>query len=125
MIKIVSKGEFKKTRKFLKFLEKKDYYKILDRYGKKGVDALSAATPIDSGTTASSWDYAVHITNTGAYIVWTNDNTVDNVPVAVLIQYGHATKNGGFVMGRDFINPAIRPIFDEIAENVWKEVVNA
>lgn len=125
IIRIESKGDFARTRKFLKFLDKKDFLKALDKYGKMGVDALAAATPIDSGETAASWDYAVHTTNTGAYIVWTNSNVVDNIPVAVLIQYGHATKNGGFVLGRDFINPAIQPIFDKIAEDVWKEVVNA
>ena len=94
----------------------------LERYGVKGVDALSNATPEDTGETARSWRYRVRVDKVGYTIEWYNTNIVDGKPVAILIQYGHATGTGGYVVGRDYINPAMRPIFDEMAEELWKEV---
>lgn len=117
------KGTLKKTKNFLGALTARDYLKNLHMLGRKGVAALSAATPVDTGTTAISWDYDIIDEDGVVKIVWTNTNVADNgTPVAVLIQYGHGTRNGGYVVGRDFINPAIRPIFDQIAEDAWTEV---
>ena len=124
MIKITQKGNFNNTEKFLKGSQKIDFKKLLDEYGKRGVDALSANTPIDSGKTASLWNYEIHITKNTYKVIWTNDNINQGVPIAILIQYGHATRNGGYVEGRDFINPAMKPIFDSMAEELWKEVAN-
>lgn len=117
------KGDLKKTEKFLKRMAEKDVFKGLEKYAKQGVDALSSATPIDSGLTASSWGYEIHSSSDLYEIVWTNSNINEGVPIAIILQYGHGTGTGGYVQGRDYINPAIRPVFDEIAENVWKEVV--
>lgn len=120
---VVVKGSFKNTEKFLKRAEKRDFYDRLDEYGRKGVAALSAATPVDSGKTAESWDYEIHYGKDTITISWTNSNVVDGYAViAVLIQYGHGTRNGGYVQGRDYINPAMRPVFDDIANAVWEEV---
>lgn len=124
MIKFTHKGNFKNAEKFLKKAYGKDYYYILERYAKQGVEALRAATPVDSGDTAGSWGYEIHISRDSFNIYWTNDNIEDGVPIAILLQYGHATKNGGFVQGRDFINPAIQPIFDLMAEELWREVTS-
>ena len=118
----VHKGDLKKTKKFLENVSRHNHFKNLERYAKRGVDALSSATPIDTGLTASSWGYEIHASGDSYKIVWTNSNLVDGVPIAIILQYGHATGTGGYVQGRDYINPAIRPVFDEIAENVWKEV---
>lgn len=117
-------GDFSKTTRFLKGASKINYRGILERYGEEGVRALSAATPVDSGLTASSWGYEVKITKTSYSIAWTNSNVVDGVPIAIILQYGHGTRNGGYVQGRDYINPAIRPIFDKIANSVWQEVTS-
>ncbi len=87
-----------------------------------GVDALSAATPVDTGLTASSWGYEIHSSGATSSIVWTNSNVNDGIPIAILIQYGHGTRSGAYVQGRDFINPAMRSVFDNIANAVWKEV---
>lgn len=95
---------------------------ILENYGVRGVDVLSNATPEDTGETANSWRYRVRVDKVGYTIEWYNINIVDGKPVAILIQYGHATGTGGYVIGRDYINPAMRPIFDEMAEELWKEV---
>ena len=124
MIKITQKGNFNNTEKFLKGSQKIDFIKLLNEYGKRGVDALSANTPIDSGKTASLWNYEIHTTKNTYKVIWTNDNINQGVPIAILIQYGHATRNGGYVEGRDFINPAMKPIFDSMAEELWKEVAN-
>ena len=114
-----------KTDRFLANAKSQKYFNILDRYGKKGVSALSSATPIDQGNTAGSWTYEVSITNSSARITWSNSNlTSQGVPVAILLQYGHGTGTGGYVSGRDYINPAIKPIFDDMADAVWKEVIN-
>lgn len=125
MITIQSKGSFNKTESFLKEMSKRSIYKDLDKLARKGVSALESATPEESGLTATSWDYEITSSRGSYSIVWTNDNIVDGVPVAILLQYGHGTGTGGYVQGQDFINPAIKPIFDQIAQDVWKAVTNA
>lgn len=125
MITVTAPGSFNKTTKFLSKMATGDIYKVLDHAGAAGVDALSSATPIDSGLTASSWTYEVVIKGTWHSIVWHNTNVNDGIPVAILIQYGHGTGTGGWVEGYDYINPAIRHVFDQIANDVWKQVTNA
>lgn len=122
MITFKQKGDFSKLNNFLE--RAKEVVKIgdLDRYGQEGVEALMAATPKDSGLTASSWYYEIVRTNGSVSIQFNNSNINKGVPIAVILQYGHGTRNGGWVEGRDYINPAIQPIFDKIAENAWKEV---
>ena len=122
MIKIRQKGDFKKLTSFLEKAKEDLNIGILDKYGKKGVAALSSATPIDTGLTASSWFYKIENKNGVAKIEFHNSNIQNGVPIAVILQYGHGTKNGGYVVGRDYINPAIQPVFDELAKNAWKEV---
>ena len=102
-------GDLKKTDTFLRKLLKQDLTTLLHRYGKRGVDALAAATPVDTGKTAASWDYTVTESPGSATITWTNSNVNDGVPIALLIQYGHGTGTGGYVKGTDYINPAIQP----------------
>lgn len=122
MISITSEGNFKKTNDFLSRLVKGDIFSDLDRYGQMGVEALSKATPVDTRLTATSWRYRV-IKGKNPGIEWYNTSgTSDGMSVAILIQYGHATGTGGYVAGRDFINPAMRPVFDKIADDVWKKV---
>ena len=123
LITVKHHGNFKKTDVFLNHANDVNYTNILDRYGREGVDALSAATPTESGKTASSWVYEIRKMKNGTKLVWKNTNIVDGVPIAILIQYGHGTRNGGYVMGRDYINPAMQPIFDAIAEEAWREVI--
>lgn len=124
MIKITLKGNFKNIERFFDGAKNrlpKKIRSVLDRYGRQGVAALQAYTPKDSGETANSWKYEIF--NLG--IAWSNTNVTSNgTPIAILLQYGHGTKNGGYVQGRDYINPALQPIFDEIADNCWKEVEN-
>lgn len=122
MITIKTKGDFKKTAKFLDKLLKLFDSNILDYYGRKGVEALSSATPKDSGKTAESWDYEIIKNGKKASLRWFNTNVNDGVNIAIILQYGHGTGTGGYVVGRDYINPAIQPIFDEIAKSIWKEV---
>ena len=120
-----SRGDFSKTLGFLKKMKEQKYLSALEKYGQEGVKALMAATPKDTGTTANSWSYRIVKNKDGATITWTNSNTTESgIPIAVLIQYGHATGTGGYVQGRDFINPAMRPVFDKIAEDAWMEVKN-
>jgi len=121
MIKITSVGDFKKTTDFLDRLRRREIYRDLDRYGRMGVDALSRSTPVRTGLTGQSWQYRV-LMGKRPGIEWYNTNEVSGTSVAILIQYGHATGTGGYVGGRDYINPAMRPIFDQIAEEVWKKV---
>ncbi len=124
MIVIKQKGNFSNTEKFLTKASRLDYLRILDKYGRAGVDALSSATPVDSGLTANSWSYDI-VTTKGSYqINWKNSNVVDGVPIAILIEYGHATRNGGFVQGYNYINPALKPIFDQLADEAWREVTS-
>ncbi len=125
MVVIKHRGNFNKTEKFLKNAPRINYKQILERYGQQGVDALAAATPVDSGLTASSWGYEISTSGSSFTISWTNSNIVNGVPIAIILQYGHSTGTGGFVQGRDYINPAIQPIFDRIAEDVWKEVTKS
>ena len=125
MVRIKVKGSFRKTKKMLEQAEACDFRRILEKYAIEGVAALTLATPQDTGETAADWGYEIEYGKGKARIHWTNKNMKDGVPIAILIQYGHATKNGGWVEGRDFINPAIQPIMDKIAENAWREVVRA
>lgn len=122
MIKMNSKGGFEKTEKFLKKSLGKDYLYVLDRYGKFGVDALREHTPVDSGLTADSWYYRVERTETGYRINWYNSNVNHHVNIALILQYGHATRSGSWVEGVDYINPALFPIFKALSEAAWKEV---
>lgn len=122
MITIESQGEWKLTRNWFDRMTKLDLALIMNQFGKEGVSALAAATPSRSGLTSKSWNYEVTRKGNNWKITWTNSNVNKGANIAVLIQYGHGTRNGGYVVGRDYINPAIRPIFDKIAEKAWKEV---
>lgn len=122
MIRFQQKGDFKNLESFLTKARKFDMRTFLDRYGREGVEALRSNTPIDSGLTASSWDYYIDTNKRTSKIVWTNTHNISGVNIAIILQYGHATKNGGYVQGQDYINPAIRPIMDKIADDVWREV---
>ena len=122
MIKIVSKGNFNKTEEMLKKSGNWAKNISLDSYGVKGVEALRNATPKDTGLTANSWSYRIEKSNDNITISFENSNINDGVPIAIILQYGHGTRNGGWVEGYDYINPAIRPIFDELAKAAWKEV---
>jgi len=125
MITIETSGSFNKTDKFLKAMSNNEQFKALEGYGLKGVDALSSATPVDTSLTANSWRFRI-IKGRGHYtIMWFNTNVVSGTPVVIFIQYGHGTGTGGWVEGRDFINPAIQPIFDQIANDVWEKVRHA
>ena len=122
MIKFRQKGDFSKLTRFLE--RAKNAVKIgdLDKYGREGVAALASATPVDSGLTSESWYYKIENKNGSATITFYNSNIQNGVPIAIILQYGHGTRNGGWVEGRDYINPAIQPIFNRIANNAWKEV---
>jgi len=122
MITFEQKGNFDKTRQFLSTASKGLHLNDLSRFGEEGVKALRDSTPKDSGETASCWSYKIIKGKGTTTISWFNSNKVDGVPIAVILQYGHATKNGGWVTGRDYINPVMQPIFDKIASNAWKEV---
>ena len=122
MIRFESKGDFKRTEKWLNKLERAEFYKRVEALAAQGTSALSSATPVDSSRTANSWSHEVSISGRGARIEWTNSNVNQGVPIAIILQYGHGTGTGGYVAGRDYINPAMRPIFEKIAEEVWKEV---
>lgn len=121
MITFRQRGDFSKTKKFLKAAKQTGKLCWLDKYGEKGVAALKKATPVDTGRTAASWYYMIEQTPKGVTLSFCNSNIQNGTLVAVAIQYGHATVNGAWVDGRDYINPAIRPIFDEIAEQIQKE----
>lgn len=122
MITIESQGEWKLTRNWFDRMTKLDLALIMNQFGKEGVYALAAATPSRSGLTSKSWNYEVTRKGNNWKITWTNSNVNKGANIAVLIQYGHGTRNGGYVVGRDYINPAIRPVFDKIAQKAWKEV---
>lgn len=117
-----SKGDWSKTTRYLSRLERMEMFKSLSKYGDQGVQALASATPKDSGETANSWTYEVVVSGKSARIVWKNTNINQGVNIAIILQMGHGTGTGGYVQGRDYINPAMRPIFDKIANEVWKEV---
>ena len=119
---ITCSGDLSKTMKFLNRLQHKDYLNILATYGQRGVEALREATPKDTGETANSWYYEIKQDRNGATISWCNRNVNDGVVIAAIIQYGHGTGWGGYVQGIDYINPAMKPIFDDLANECWKEV---
>ena len=122
MISFRQKGDFSNVTKFLEKCKNSVKLGDLDKFGREGVAALSSATPIESGLTARSWRYEVTHTKGSATISFHNSNIQNGVPIAIILQYGHGTRNGGWVEGRDYINPAIQPIFDKITEEAWKEV---
>nr|DAO67016.1 MAG TPA: type I neck protein [Caudoviricetes sp.] len=122
MISFRQKGDFSKTLKYLDRIRDPIKMGILDKYGREGVKALSSATPIDSGVTANSWYYKIEKDNKSAKVVFYNSHINKGVPIAIILQYGHGTGTGGWVQGRDYINPAIRPIFDKMANEIWREV---
>ena len=122
MIIFKHKGSFENTEKSLKKAARVNYLRILNEYGRRGVIALSSATPVDTGKTARSWGYEISVTKTAYRINWTNSHVEDGVPIAIIIQYGHATRNGGYVEGHDFINPAMKSIFEDMANEIWREV---
>lgn len=124
-VKFEVSGGFTKTERFLNRMKRREYLNVLDEFGRDGVQALRNATPVDSGATAEAWDYEIKRTRNYTEIVWTNSNINDGIPIAIILQYGHGTGTGGYVQGRDYINPAIRPIFDKIAEKAWKVVTSA
>lgn len=124
MFTLFSKGDFNTLEKYLKKSLGRNYRSVLEKYGQMGVQALAAATPVDTGRTASSWTYDI-IENESKgtmSIEFRNTNIIKGVNIALILQYGHATRNGGYVAGRDYINPALQPIFDKLAEDAWKEV---
>ena len=125
MISFRQKGDFSKLTRFLERAKNLVHLSDLDRYGREGVAALASATPVDTGKTAASWYYDIKINKESASITFNNSNIQNGVPIAIILQYGHGTRNGGWVEGRDYINPIIQPIFDKIAEEAWKEVTKA
>ena len=122
MISFRQKGDFSKLTSFLERAKETVYLGDLNKYGRQGVAALASATPVDTGKTASSWSYEIENNNGSVSISFENSNIQDGVPIAIILQYGHGTRNGGWVEGRDYINPAIQPIFDQIVNEAWKEV---
>jgi hypothetical protein len=122
MISFRQKGDFSKLDRFLERAKEAARLSILDKYGREGVDALSSATPVDSGETANSWFYEIKHDNGSATIAFCNSHINKGVPIAIILQYGHGTGTGGWVEGRDYINPAIQPVFDKIVDSAWKEV---
>lgn len=125
MIKITNKGDFNHLEKFLYEMQKHKYFKVLDSVAQEGVKALQQATPIDTGETANSWRYELEYDREHYRIVYHNDHIENGVNVAVLLQYGHATGGGGYVQGIDYINPALRPVFQHIADAAWKVVTSS
>ena len=122
MITFTAKGSWSKTGRWLAKMKNEQMFNIMDKYGSVGVNALSNATPADTGLTAASWTYDIVHRRGYHAIHWRNTHMVDGIPVAIMIQYGHGTGTGGYVQGRDFINPAIRPIFEQIVEDIMREV---
>lgn len=122
MISFRHKGDFSKFSRYLERAKNVVRAGDLDKYGRQGVAALASATPVDSGETANSWSYEIKRTNESISIQFYNSNIQNGVPIAIIIQYGHGTGTGGWVQGRDYINPAIRPLFDKIANDMWREV---
>lgn len=124
MITIKVKGDSKRTEKFINNAKRLDLNRLLSSYGAAGVAVLASATPKDSGLTAMSWDYTITSTPWGVEVSWFNRNIQNGSAIAMLIQYGHGTGTGGYVQGYDYINPAMRPIFDKMADDLWKEVTS-
>ena len=125
IIRMSTKGDFKKANSFFEKLKETIKLGDLDKYGRQGVEALKANTPKDTGLTANSWYYEIEHKRDRVTISWFNSNVVEYVNIAVILQFGHFTKSGSWVEGRDYINPAMQPIFDEIADSAWKEVTKA
>lgn len=122
MIRLKQKGDFSKATHYFQRVKKASKVVNLEHYGKKGVDALSKATPVKTGKTANSWYYTITTEHGITKISFNNSNIQNGVPIAIILQYGHGTNNGGFVQGRDYINPAIQPLFDDLAKEAWREV---
>ena len=122
MISFRQKGDFSKLTKFLERKKKLTIVEVLERYGQEGVAALASATPVETGKTASSWFYEIKRDSGSTTISFHNSNIQNGVPIAIILQYGHGTGTGGWVEGRDYINPAIRPVFDKLANDAWREV---
>ena len=122
MITFKQKGDFSKLTSFLERAKEAAHIGNLDKYGREGVDALASATPVRTGLTANSWYYEIEHQNGSVSITFNNSNVNKGVPIAIILQYGHGTRNGGWVQGRDYINPAIQPVFDRIANEAWREV---
>ena len=122
MISFRHKGDFSKSTRYLERVKHAVRLSDLDKYGREGVAALASATPVDSGTTANSWYYEVTYSNSGVTITFKNSNIQNGIPIAIILQYGHGTGTGGWVEGRDYINPAVRPVFDRIVNEAWREV---
>lgn len=125
MISFRQRGDFNKTEKFLKKSLGRDYRSVLEKYGQQGVSALSAVTPVHTGLTASSWSYEIIQNGSNISVVWKNSNIQNGLNIALILQYGHGTRGGGYVSGIDYINPALKPVFDKMAEAAWKEVTSA
>lgn len=125
MIKFRHEGDFSKTFKYLGNVKKAIRLADFDRYGREGVAALASATPVEIGLTANSWYYELSKTKDSITISFLNSNIQNGIPIAIILQYGHGTRNGGWVIGRDYINPAIQPIFDKIVNEAWREVTKA
>lgn len=125
MISFVSRGSFKNLERFLKTMRKREIYDQLDMYAQQGVNALKGATPVDSGLTASAWTYEIEDSRRSYTIKWLNSNVNKGVNIAIILQFGHGTGTGGYVAGRDYINPAIWPTFNQISDKVWKAVQSA
>ena len=124
MISFTQHGDFKKLSRYFERIREKIKIGVLDKYGKAGVEALANATPKDSGLTASSWSYEIVRQNGTVSLNFLNSNIHEGVPIAIILQYGHGTGTGGWVMGRDYINPAIQPLFDKLASDAWKEITS-
>lgn len=122
MIGFRHKGDFSKLSSYFERVKEAAKIGVLDKYGREGVAALSSATPVDTGLTASSWSYEIKRQNGSVSLIFNNSNINNGVPIAIILQYGHGTSTGGWVQGRDYINPAVQPIFDRIAQEAWKEV---
>ena len=125
LISFKHKGDFSKTERFLNKIKGREYLNILEKYGQLGVEALSESTPGDSGKTASSWTYEIERSSSSTTISWLNTNVNQGVNIAIILQYGHGTGTGGYVVGIDYVNPAMKPVFEKIAEEAWKEVTSA
>jgi hypothetical protein len=123
MITFTHKGDFNKTTKFLEKNLSPNYLDILYKYGNIGIDLLSSATPTRTGETANSWYFDIEDKNSNLKLIFYNSKMIEGVPLVILLQYGHGTRNGGYVEGIDFINPTLKPLFDQITNDIWKEVV--